>query len=63
MGTTGTVTSRLTSPRSGRDETRVVAALEQYLAAAESGRPIGREEFLGMHPEIARELAACLDGL
>jgi serine/threonine protein kinase len=42
---------------------RVFAAVQEYLAAAEAGNPIPRREFLLRHPEIADELASCLDGL
>jgi serine/threonine protein kinase len=42
---------------------RVVRALEEYLAALEAGRAPGRADFLARHPELAGELAECLDGL
>jgi serine/threonine protein kinase/tetratricopeptide (TPR) repeat protein len=37
--------------------------MEEYRAAARSGRPPDRDAFLARHPAIAGELAACLDGL
>ena len=42
---------------------RVVRILEEYFVALENGEHPDREEFLTRHPEIAAELAACLDGL
>jgi eukaryotic-like serine/threonine-protein kinase len=45
------------------DDPRVVAALEEYLDAAESGRRPDRRAFLVRHADIAGELARCLDGL
>jgi serine/threonine protein kinase/Flp pilus assembly protein TadD len=51
------------SAPAGRDDSRVIRALDAYLAAAEEGRPPDRAAFLREHAEIATELAACLDGL
>src|SRR4051794_18799439 len=48
---------------SDADDPRVAAALEEYLAAAEAGRPPDRAEFLARPPAVARELAGCLAGL
>jgi serine/threonine protein kinase/Tfp pilus assembly protein PilF len=45
------------------DDPRVIAALEEYLAAVEQGRQPDRAELLARHSEIAAELARCLDGL
>ena len=45
------------------EEPRLVAAVQEYLAAVESGRRPNRHEVLARHPEIAEELSACLDGL
>ncbi|MGH7138458.1 MAG: protein kinase domain-containing protein, partial [Pirellulales bacterium] len=45
------------------DDPRVVRALEGYATAVEAGERPNREEFLGRYPEIAIELAECLDGL
>jgi WD40 repeat protein/serine/threonine protein kinase len=53
------------APKSSRpqDNPRVVSALEEYLAALETGRAPDRDEFLSHHDEIADALAECLDGL
>jgi eukaryotic-like serine/threonine-protein kinase len=51
------------SPAPGLDDSRVVEALEEYLAAAEGGRPPDRRSFLARHADIADPLAECLDGL
>jgi eukaryotic-like serine/threonine-protein kinase len=45
------------------DDDRLVRAVEEYLAAFESGRRPSRQEFVARHPEIATELSACLQGL
>jgi serine/threonine protein kinase/tetratricopeptide (TPR) repeat protein len=45
------------------EDPRVVAALEEYLAALEAGRRPDRRVFLARHAEIAGALAECLDGL
>lgn len=45
------------------DDPRVVAALDEYLAAVESGHKPERQAFLSRHAEIAAALADCLDGL
>ncbi len=45
------------------EDPRLVAALEEYLAAAEAGSPPDREAFLARHADIAAPLALCLDGL
>jgi tetratricopeptide (TPR) repeat protein/tRNA A-37 threonylcarbamoyl transferase component Bud32 len=45
------------------DDPRLVAALEEYMALAEAGCAPEREEFLGRYPELAQELAGCLDAL
>src|SRR5712691_6879889 len=48
---------------SGPDDPRVIRALEEYLAALESGHRPDRQEFLAGHAAIAQVLAGCLDGL
>jgi hypothetical protein len=48
---------------SDKDDPRVFAAVQKFLAALESGRRPSRREFVAQHPEIAEQLAACLDGL
>ena len=42
---------------------RLVAALEEYLDALNSGSPPSREAFLDRHPTIAEALIECLSGL
>jgi serine/threonine protein kinase/Tfp pilus assembly protein PilF len=42
---------------------RVTRAVEEYLAAWETGRRPNRQEFLAQHTDIADALAECLDGL
>jgi serine/threonine protein kinase len=37
--------------------------VQEYLADLEAGRKPNRDDFLRHHPEIARELGSCLDGL
>jgi eukaryotic-like serine/threonine-protein kinase len=50
-------------PSPDSEDPRVTRAVEDYLAAVRAGRPPQREAFLTGHPEIAKELAECLDGL
>src|SRR2546430_2585006 len=45
------------------DDPRIVEALEQYLAALETGERPNRQAFLARHADIAHGLAECLDGL
>jgi serine/threonine protein kinase/WD40 repeat protein len=46
------------------DDPRVIAAVEEYLAALEAGRAPDRERFLGgCQQDIAAAVAECLDGL
>ena len=45
------------------DDSRVIRALEGYLAAIEEGLEPDRPGFLNRHASIAHPLAACLDGL
>ena len=45
------------------DDPRVAAAAQEFLAALEAGQRPSRQAFIGRHPEIAGELAACLEGL
>src|SRR5262245_51423203 len=49
-----------------RDESsdrKLVAAMREYQAAIDSGRPLDRVDFLNRHAAIAPELTECLDGL
>jgi serine/threonine protein kinase len=45
------------------DDPRVLAAIQEYMAAVEAGRRPNRRELLARHPDIATELSACLQGL
>jgi eukaryotic-like serine/threonine-protein kinase len=45
------------------DDPRVIAALDEYVAALEAGARPDRAAFLAARPDIAEPLAACLDGL
>jgi eukaryotic-like serine/threonine-protein kinase len=46
-----------------RDDPRVIAALEEYLEALQSGHLWSRAEFLARHSGIAEALGECLSGL
>ena len=48
---------------SSRADSRVTIALERYLGEIEAGRTPDRNAFLAEHPDVAEELADCLDGL
>ncbi|MHC4175858.1 MAG: protein kinase domain-containing protein [Planctomycetota bacterium] len=45
------------------DDPLVISGVQQYRASLEEGGRPDRRELLGKHPEIAGELAACLDAL
>lgn len=45
------------------DEGRLVQAVQAYLQELEQGRRPDRREWLGRYPDLAPELADCLDGL
>jgi serine/threonine protein kinase len=47
----------------GREDPRLISALEMYLEAMRAGHPCSRDEFLARHAEIADALAQCLSGL
>ena len=47
----------------GDEDPRLLAAVQEYMAALESGKRPSRKEFLARHGDIAEDLAACLDGL
>ena len=51
------------TPATTEDDARVVAALEEYVAALESGGRPNRPDFLARHAPIAPILADCLDGV
>ncbi len=42
---------------------RLVKAVQDYVTAAEAGQRPSRQEWIARHPDIAVELAQCLDGL
>jgi eukaryotic-like serine/threonine-protein kinase len=48
-------------PSAGDD--RLMEAVRAYQAALDRGDPPGRKEFLARYPDLASELAECLDGL
>jgi serine/threonine protein kinase len=50
-------------PSPALDDPRVVAALEEYLAALEAGQKPNRQAFLARHADVADALAECLDGM
>ena len=45
------------------EDPRVLAALQEYVAAVEAGQRPNRQEFLARHAEIAGDLSVCLGGL
>ncbi|HEV3255564.1 MAG TPA: serine/threonine-protein kinase [Gemmataceae bacterium] len=51
------------APSPELDDPRVVAALDEYLAALEAGQKPNRQGFLARHAEVAGPLAECLDGI
>lgn len=53
----------LSNPARQLDDSRVVEALDEYLAALESGKKPDRQEFLSRHDAIADALAECLEGI
>jgi hypothetical protein len=50
-------------PSSAAEESRVIRAVQDYLALMEAGHKPDRQEFLARYPEIAGLLAECLAGL
>src|SRR5437764_2703375 len=55
--------NELPPPGPDADDPRVIEALEEYLAAVESGERPNRQAFLARHAEVAEALADCLDGM
>jgi eukaryotic-like serine/threonine-protein kinase len=55
--------NELPPPAPDADDPRVIEALEEYLAAVESGERPNRQAFLARHAEVAEALAECLDGM
>ncbi|HEX4150420.1 MAG TPA: protein kinase, partial [Pirellulales bacterium] len=45
------------------DDPRVATAVQEFLSALESGQRPSRQHLLDRYPDIATELAQCLDGL
>ncbi|MCI0464779.1 MAG: serine/threonine protein kinase [Gemmataceae bacterium] len=45
------------------DDPRVLQALDEYLAALEAGQQPDRQALQARYPEVAEDLARCLDGL
>ncbi len=45
------------------DDPRVLAALDEYLAALEAGQKPDRQAFLAQHSAVAEKLADCLEGM
>jgi hypothetical protein len=59
-----TEASRLGRPdESAEDDPRLVEAVRQYQAALDAGGQPSKREFISRYPDIAAELAECLDGL
>src|SRR5947208_2956594 len=48
---------------SGFDDPRLIAAVEEYMAAIQAGERIDRRDLLLRYPEVAGKLSICLDGL
>jgi hypothetical protein len=55
--------NRADNRRPDLDDPRVVEALDEYLAALESGHKPERQAFLARHAAIAPALAECLEGM
>jgi serine/threonine protein kinase len=45
------------------EDPRLISAVKEYMALLEAGVHPSRHEFLARYPEVAAELATCLDGL
>ena len=60
---TNVVRPSWSASRTGSNDPRVVAALEEFLRLCEVGPAPSRTEFLGRYPDIADDLLDCLDGL
>jgi serine/threonine protein kinase len=53
----------LHADESAAEDPRLIEAVREYQAALEAGLRPSRKEFLARYPEIAVELAECIDGL
>ncbi len=60
---TATITLAGARAGPGAEDSRVLECLDDYMAAVGEGRRPDRDELLARYPEIADELAACLDAL
>ena len=56
-------TTREASAFPGSENPRLLAAVQEYMAALDAGQQPSRQEFLTRYADIAEELAACLDSL
>jgi serine/threonine protein kinase len=54
---------RSTSDQPAGEDPRLLEAAREYLAELEAGRVPDRQAYLTRHPELAAELAECLDGV
>src|SRR3954465_11883230 len=45
------------------EDPRLIAAVREYMALLEAGVHPNRHEFISRFPEVAAELATCVDGL
>ena len=50
------------SPQAPEDP-RLTKAMEEFLAELEAGRNPSHEDFLARYPDIASDLAVCLEGI
>lgn len=46
-----------------KSESRLVQVLDEYLAALDAGKAPSKEEFIARYPELAGDLAECLESL
>ena len=53
----------ITADPAASEEDRLVQAMDEYRAALDAGEPLDQAALLARYPDIAGELAACLDGL
>ena len=53
----------ITADPAASQEDRLVQAMDEYRAALDAGEPLDQAALLARYPDIADELAACLDGL
>ncbi|MBI1903940.1 MAG: protein kinase, partial [Planctomycetia bacterium] len=53
----------ITADSAAVEEDRLVQAMDEYRAALDAGESLERHEFLARYPDVAEELAVCLDGI